>query len=108
MPFKDEELYLIAQRGHELGTQGCYDLAAAIFEGLLAVGPSYEWARRALASVQIQMGRPAAALATLRPLPAADGTARLLRIEAHLAMGARDAAAAEFGAIRATLRPREI
>jgi thioredoxin-like negative regulator of GroEL len=101
-------VYLIAQRGHELATQGCYDLAAILFEGLIAVAPSHDWARRALASVQIQTGRPVLALATLKPLPASDAATQMLRLEAHLATGMGAAAAAELAAIRPKLRPPEI
>jgi thioredoxin-like negative regulator of GroEL len=107
MNWTDEEMYLVAQRGYDLAGQGRYELAGALFEGLLAVAPSHDWARRALASVQIRTGRAAAALVTLESLAASDTTARLLRIEAHLAMGSKAEAAAELAAARPGLRARE-
>jgi thioredoxin-like negative regulator of GroEL len=101
-----EELYLIAQRAYEFAAQGRFDVAATLFEGLLEVSPTHGYARRSLAAIQIQMGRAGAALETLKSLPAGDAAARRLRIEAHLALGARAEAAAEFSAGRAALEPR--
>jgi thioredoxin-like negative regulator of GroEL len=106
MDWTPEELYLVAQRGYEFAMQGRLDLAAAIFTGLLEIAPEHAYARRSLAAVQIQMGRAAAALGTLQSLQASDPAVRRLRIEAHLALGSRAEAAAEFSIGRGALPPR--
>lgn len=108
MSWSDEEIYLVAQRGYEFATQGRYELATVLFEGLLAVAPAYAYARRALAAVQIQAGAAASAIRTLDGLSAAerDGRSRQLRLEALLALGRFKEAATELAAARPYLDAR--
>jgi thioredoxin-like negative regulator of GroEL len=103
----DEEVYLIAERGHELAMQGRYEQAHILFEGLLAAAPTNSYVRRALAAVQRHMGRQAEALATLDADPASqrDARSRLLRFETLLALGRSAEAAVEFPSVRGQLDP---
>src|SRR5215831_2751085 len=52
----EDEIFLIAERGHALFIQGRYDEAAIIFEGLVALNPSNVYCANALAAVYIRQG----------------------------------------------------
>jgi Flp pilus assembly protein TadD len=53
----DDEVYLVAVRGHSLFLQGRYAESATIFEGLHAVRPRDLYCANALAALYIQMGQ---------------------------------------------------
>src|SRR5688572_11777181 len=53
----DDEVYLVAVRGHSLFLQGRYAESAAIFEGLHAVRPRDFYCANALAALYIQLGQ---------------------------------------------------
>lgn len=75
---------------------GSLTLAETHFTKALQLNPSSAFVRRSLAQVNLRMGRPAPALATLRPLIEADSTnAQALALAGDCALRMGDAAAAE-------------
>jgi len=107
MTWTNEEIYLVAGRAYEMAMQGRYLEAQVLFEGLLSAVPGNIYARRALAAIHLKQGRGSEALAVLDAggSPARDVETRRLRLEALLALGWRDEAAAEYRALRARLDP---
>ena len=105
--WSEEEIYLIAERAYDLALQGRYDVAAVLFDGLVAAAPSNLYARRSLAAILIQSDRHADALKVLEGDPAAarDSRARQLRFEAMIGLGRKAEAAAEFPAVRSQFDP---
>jgi putative PEP-CTERM system TPR-repeat lipoprotein len=75
---------------------GSLTIAEKHFAKALQLNESSAFARRSLAQVNLRMGRPGPALATLRPLIAADSTnAQALALAGDCALRMGDAAAAE-------------
>jgi predicted Zn-dependent protease len=99
----DQEQYLISQRAWELAIQGRYPEAGVLLEGLAAIAPGNLWLGRTLATVQIRLGKPEAALRALDALE--DAPSRRLRFEALVALGRIPDAAAELSALRPHLDP---
>jgi tetratricopeptide (TPR) repeat protein len=85
-----EEIYLLAERGYAFYLQGCYDEAAVIFEGVLAIEPRNAYCRTALSAVCLSMGdaqRAARELTALLEQNPADYDARARRCEAFCDLG---------------------
>ncbi len=82
----EEEIYLLADRGHALYRQGHYQEAAVIFEGLTVLDPLNPYCRTALAAVCLALGEAKRAvdeLSFLLDLNPADHDARARRCEAY-------------------------
>ena len=85
-----EEIYLLAERGYAFYLQGCYEEAAVIFEGVLAIEPRHVYCRTALSAVYLAMGdaqRAARELTALLEQNPADYEARARRCEAYCDLG---------------------
>lgn len=95
----EEEVYLVAERGREWALQGYLEEAAILFAGLVAAVPGYVYARRSLASIRLQQGRPTEAW------PLLDAEAHELRMETLLALGRPRDAEAELAAARGRFEP---
>jgi predicted Zn-dependent protease len=98
MPATDwtqEELYMLADRGHALYRQGRYPEAAVIFDGLTTLAPSNVYYRTALSAVCLAMGEVQRAIEELTRLltdnPALQD-ARARRCEAYCAVARWDQA----------------
>lgn len=86
----DDEMYLVAVRGHDFFLQGRYAEAAAVFEGLRAVRPGDLYCANALAAVYVQLGRVDGAIDILTEALARhpdDTDTRMRRCEAYAMAG---------------------
>jgi predicted Zn-dependent protease len=99
----DEDLYLIAERGHLLYLQGRFDEAKILFEGLVSINPRDWYFNNALAAIYIKMSNPHAAVELLdellRQYPA-DIESRIRRCEALLEAGRTEEAKAQLLELR--------
>ena len=86
----DDEVYLVAVRGHNLFLQGCYAEAVAIFEGLRIVRPSDLYCANALAALYIRLEKIERAINILSDALAShpnDTETRARRCEAYVMAG---------------------
>ena len=99
----DLDVFLVSERAHALHSQGCYLLAAALFEGLVALDPQNAYCRDALAASYLALNRPADAAtqasAALRIDPES-ASARARRCQAYVELGRTDLAHADVEALR--------
>jgi tetratricopeptide (TPR) repeat protein len=85
-----EEVHYIAERGYQLYRQGLFRDAGILFEGLLAIDPEDAYSRRALAAIDISLGRHELAVRHLSAIIARDRcdvSALMARCEALIAAG---------------------
>jgi predicted Zn-dependent protease len=89
----EEDIFLVAQRGHALFLQGRYEEATIVFEGLVASDPSNVYCTNALAALLIKQGKVARAIELLDRILEMypnDADSRMRRCEAFLVIGRRD------------------
>jgi tetratricopeptide (TPR) repeat protein len=99
----EEEIYLLADRGHALYGQGHYQEAAVIFEGLTVLDPLNSYCRTALAAVCLALGEARRAvdeLSFLLDLNPADHDARARRCEAYCDLRDWSAASKDLAILR--------
>jgi Flp pilus assembly protein TadD len=85
-----EEVHYIAERGYQLYREGLFRYAGILFEGLLAIDPEDAYCRRALAAIDISLGRHQLAVRHLSEIIArdrSDVSALAARCEALMATG---------------------
>jgi tetratricopeptide (TPR) repeat protein len=107
----DEDIYLIADRGHSLHLQGRYREAAIIFQGLAAAAPQNSYCRESLAAAWIALDEPARAIEQLNVLLTRDPNnlaVRARRLEAHLMAGDFPAAVRDFEYLKHLLPARQV
>jgi tetratricopeptide (TPR) repeat protein len=88
--WSEEDVYLVAERAHELYLQGRHREACVIFEGLVTVDPANAYCRDALGAVYMALGEPERALEELDLLLASyagHADARARRCEILCRMG---------------------
>jgi predicted Zn-dependent protease len=86
----EEEIYLIAERGHSLHLEGQYREACVIFQGLVAVDPENPYAAESLAAAWLALGEHQRAIEQLNALltkQPADLAVRAKRLQAYLMSG---------------------
>jgi predicted Zn-dependent protease len=86
----EDEIFLVAQKGHALFLQGRYDEATIIFEGLKAVDPSNVYCANALAALYIRQEKVTKAIELLTGILESypnDVPTRVRRCEALLLLG---------------------
>ena len=97
--WSEEEIYLVAERGHRLLEQGQYEEASIVFDGLLAVAPANRYCRIALATAYLALSQPGAALQVVEhslALFPSDADLHRLRAEAMLILGQTEGARQEL------------
>lgn len=97
--WRDEELFLIAERGHLLHQQGRLQEAAVLFEGLLAIDPRNRYCAHALAVIRMKTGRAEDAVTLLDrqlAIQPNDDDTRIVRCEALIECGRLDEARNEW------------
>jgi predicted Zn-dependent protease len=90
LTWAEEDIYLIAERGHSLHLQGRYREAAVIFQGLVAADPENHYCREALAAAWLALDEPERAIDQLNILltrEPGDLFVRARRLEAYVAAG---------------------
>jgi tetratricopeptide (TPR) repeat protein len=108
--WSEEDIYLVAERGHSLHLQGRYGEAGIIFQGLVAVDPENHYCRESLAAAWLALEQPARAIEQLNFLLArqpGDLAIRTRRLEAHLLEGNFAAAIGDFEFLEHLLPARE-
>jgi tetratricopeptide (TPR) repeat protein len=106
----EEDIYLVADRGYSLHTEGHYREAAMIFEGLIAVDPENRYCRDALAAAWLAMGEPQRAIEQLNMLLSRrsdDLAARVRRFAAYLQAKQYGSALADFEVLKRLLPRNE-
>jgi tetratricopeptide (TPR) repeat protein len=104
----EEEIFLVAQRGHALFVQGRYDEATIIFEGLIAVDPSNLYCTNALAALFIRQGKAAKAVELLDRILEIypnDSDSRARRCEALLLLGRTADAQKDWDILKRSSKP---
>ena len=99
----DEDLYLIAERGHLLYLQGRFDEARILFEGLVSINPRDWYFSNALAAIYLKLGKPQDAVGLLDELlrqHPADIESRIRRCEALIEAGRHEEAKAQLIELR--------
>jgi tetratricopeptide (TPR) repeat protein len=99
----ETDIYLVAERGHELHLQGRHREAVILFEGLVAADPQNHYCREALATAWIALEEPQRALDQLNILLTRDPGdlgVRARRLEAYLLAGNFPAAVRDFEFLR--------
>jgi tetratricopeptide (TPR) repeat protein len=107
----EEDIYLIAERGHSLHEQGRYREAAVIFQGLVAVDPQNHYCRESLAAAWLALGEPTRALEHLNVLLTRDPgdlSVRARRLEGSLMAGDFPAAVRDFEYLRHLLPKHQV
>src|SRR5262244_4591852 len=93
--WREEEVFLVAERAHLLYLQGRLQEAATLFEGLRAIDPQNRYCANALAVIYIKTGRAHSAVAILDEVlsthPGDDET-RICRCEGLIECGRLDEA----------------
>ena len=100
--WRDEELYLVAERGYMLYQQGRFREAELIFDGLRVIAPQNTYYAHALTTIYIKTARPEAALAVLDAMlgsDSADDESRIRRCEALIECGRLEEARNEWRAL---------
>ena len=88
--WSQDEIFLVAQRGHALFLQGRYEEATIIFEGLRTVDPTNVYCANALAALYIRNGQVSRAVELLGRILETypdDVQSRARRCEALLMLG---------------------
>jgi Flp pilus assembly protein TadD len=88
--WSEDEVFLVAQRGHALFLQGRYEEATIIFEGLRAVNPTNVYCANALSALYIRNGQASRAVDLLGRILEThpdDVQSRARRCEALLMLG---------------------
>src|SRR5262245_1702058 len=86
----EDEMFLVAERGHALFLQGRYEEATIIFEGLVSLDPANVYCSNALAALCIRQGnltRGVQLLTRILEDYANDTDTRARRCEAFLMLG---------------------
>jgi predicted Zn-dependent protease len=99
----EEEVFLVAERGHALFLQGRYAESTIIFEGLLALDPSNVYCANALAALYIRQDQPSKAVHLLTRLLETypnDLESRARRCEALILIGRVGEARKELSTLR--------
>ncbi len=99
----EEDIYLVADRGHALYLQGRYVEATAIFEGLVTIDSSNRYCRKALAALYMARGAAHRAVQHLKDVLAHDPgdiDARTRRCEAYLELNRLQEAQNDWQALK--------
>ena len=107
----EEDVYLIAERGHSLHQEGRYRDAAVIFQGLVAVDPENHYCRESLAATMIALGEPERAIEQLDVVlkhQSGDLAVRARRLECYLLAGNFPAAVRDFEYLKHLLPSHQV
>jgi tetratricopeptide (TPR) repeat protein len=83
----ENDIYLVAERGHSLHLQGRYRDAGIIFQGLVAADPENQYCRESLAAAWLALEEPERAIEQLNVLltrQPGDLAIRARRLEAYV------------------------
>jgi len=109
--WSEEEIYLIAERGHSFHLEGRYREACVIFQGLIAVDPENRYVAESLAAAWLALGEHQRAVEQLNILltkQPADLAVRARRMEAYLMGGNFAAAIQDFEFLEHLLPAHEV
>jgi tetratricopeptide (TPR) repeat protein len=111
MHWTEEDMYLVAERGHSLHLQGRYRDAAIIFHGLVAADPGNHYCRDALAAAWVALGEPDRAIEHLNVLLSRDPgdlAVRARRLECYLLARDFPAAVRDFDYLQHLLPAHQV
>jgi len=104
----EDEIFLVAERGHALFLQGRYEEATIIFEGLRTADPSNAYCVNALAALYIRKGQVPRAVELLSGILESnpdDVQSRSRRCEALLLLGRWADAREDFAILKLSSKP---
>jgi tetratricopeptide (TPR) repeat protein len=106
-----DDIYVVAERGHSLHLQGRYREAVVIFQGLVAADPQDRYCRESLAAALLGLEEPERAIDQLDVLLTRDPgdlAVRARRLEAYLMAGNFPAAVRDFEYLKHLLPSHQI